>query len=276
MKDIDLINKLSKKSLKEDEVYIFPVRLCDNEIDRDAEAFSDDALLELKALSVGIPTLKNHSGSAEDLSARTFKTEVITDSSRKNFLGRDYKYLKAYCYIPKTDEHRKEIEDIEAGILKEASIACSVGKRLCSICGKAAGECEHKKGESYDGRLCAHILENPRDAYEWSFVAVPAQKKAGVVKKSYSASCPPSFDGIEADKERLAEIGRKYIEKCRSSFCETAHKNLPYKNAKALIAFAERLKPEELKELSDAIAKNASCLCSQFEEKTGAQEEYKI
>lgn len=276
MKDIDLINELAKKNLKEEEVYIFPVRLCDNELDRDGEAFSDDALLELKALAVGIPTLKNHSGNAEDLSARTFKTEVITDSSRKNFLGKDYKYLKAYCYIPKTHEHAKEIADIEAGILKEASISCSVGKKLCSVCGKTAGECDHKKGESYRGIPCAHILENPKDAYEWSFVAVPAQKKAGVVKKSYAASCSDEKKEEKSTEERLTEIGRRYLEECRRAFCETVNKNLPYKNAKAFIAFSERLEPEELRELADIFEKNATCFCSQFEEKTGAHEEYKI
>lgn len=276
MKDIDLINKLSKKSLAEDEVYIFPVRLCDNELDRDAEAFSDDALLELKALAVGIPALKNHSGSAGDLSARTFKTEVITDPTRKNFLGKDYKYLKAYCYIPKTPEHAKEIADIEAGILKEASISCSVGKKLCSVCGKVAEECAHKKGESYGGVLCAHILENPKDAYEWSFVAIPAQKRAGVVKKSYIANHKEKTSADCACELRLAELGRHYLEKCRAEFCETVNKNLPYKNAKALIAFAERLEPDEMRELEVLFTKNAACICSQFEEKNGTQEEYKI
>ena len=31
--DIELINRLSRKKLSEDEVYIFPVTLCDNEVD---------------------------------------------------------------------------------------------------------------------------------------------------------------------------------------------------------------------------------------------------
>ncbi|MGN1034015.1 MAG: hypothetical protein ACI4PK_00215 [Oscillospiraceae bacterium] len=33
-------------------------------------------------------------------------------------------------------------------------------------------------------QLCYHILENASDAYEWSFVAVPAQRQVGVVKST--------------------------------------------------------------------------------------------
>lgn len=46
--------------------------------------------------------------------------------------------------------------------------------------------CGHKKGRRYqkDGKktLCVHELDDATDAYEWSFVAVPAQRCAGVVK----------------------------------------------------------------------------------------------
>ena len=56
------------------------------------------------------------------------------------------------------------------------------------MCGADQREkpCGHKKGRYYGGKgakvLCYHSLEEPTDAYEWSFVAVPAQPKAGVVK----------------------------------------------------------------------------------------------
>ncbi len=42
--------------------------------------------------------------------------------------------------------------------------------------------CTHKKGEVYGSKLCCGELVNPYDAYEWSFVAVPSQKKAGITK----------------------------------------------------------------------------------------------
>ena len=35
--DLELINKLAKRPLKSDEVYVFSLILCDNEIDREYE-----------------------------------------------------------------------------------------------------------------------------------------------------------------------------------------------------------------------------------------------
>lgn len=44
------------------------------------------------------------------------------------------------------------------------------------------GKCSHIKGETYGNKLCHCILSDVRDAYEWSFVAIPAQVNAGVTK----------------------------------------------------------------------------------------------
>ena len=44
------INEFSKAELSAEEVYTFSVVLCDNEVDRDFERFSESALEELKAL----------------------------------------------------------------------------------------------------------------------------------------------------------------------------------------------------------------------------------
>ena len=38
------INMLSRRELTQDDVYIFPVVLCDNDVDRDFEQFSNDAV----------------------------------------------------------------------------------------------------------------------------------------------------------------------------------------------------------------------------------------
>ena len=37
--ELAIINRFTKRALKEDEVYTFAVRLCDNEVDRDGERF---------------------------------------------------------------------------------------------------------------------------------------------------------------------------------------------------------------------------------------------
>ncbi len=47
--------------------------------------------------------------------------------------------------------------------------------------------CKHQKGKQYGADFCHHLLENATDAYEWSFVAVPAQKNAGITKSFIEA-----------------------------------------------------------------------------------------
>ncbi len=183
--DMKLINGFSQKELTKDDVYVFSVILCDNDIDRDYERFTEESIEKLAELFVGKTAIKNHSMNSEDQSARTFKTQVITDETKLNSLGEKYVYLKAYCYIPKIKKYETLIEEIQTGIKKEVSIGCSVEKSVCSICSQnvSAAACNHKKGRSYSGKLCYHELVSPKDAYEWSFVAVPAQRNAGVTKK---------------------------------------------------------------------------------------------
>lgn len=182
--DMALINSYSQTKLSADEVFCFSAVLCDNEIDRDFERFGVDAIKELAKLFKGKTAIKNHSMNTEDQSARTYKTEVVTDSNKLNSLGEPYTYLKAYCYMPVIPKNEDLIAEIKAGIKKEVSIGCSVKSSICSVCGKdvRVSPCPHTRGRKYKGRLCYNELCEPTDAYEWSFVAVPAQKNAGVVK----------------------------------------------------------------------------------------------
>lgn len=178
--DLALINKYSLKPLTSEEVFVFSVILCDNEIDRDFEKFSVDSLNTLKELFVGKTGILNHSMRSEDQGARTFRTQVLSDNSRKTLDGESYTYLKAWCYTVRSEKNNGLIRDIESGIKKEVSISCSAGTKRCSVCGKDI--CSHARGNKYKNQLCFKYLENITDAYEWSFVAVPAQKNAGVTK----------------------------------------------------------------------------------------------
>lgn len=179
-----LIGNYTRSALREEQVYIFPVTLCDNEIDRDFEVFPVESLETLKTLFLGRTGIFDHSMKASGQSARIFKTWVETDNSRLTSRGEPYTALKAKAYMVRTDENRALIDEIDAGIKKEVSVGCAVGKTICSVCGKdmKSRECEHSKGKTYAGKLCYGILTQPTDAYEWSFVAVPSQREAGVTK----------------------------------------------------------------------------------------------
>ena len=196
--ELEQINKYTRRELKENEVYVFPVVLCDNEIDRDGERFSDQALEKLAELFVGVTGIADHDPKSLNQTARIFSCKVETVEGKLTSDGRMYKRLYAKAYVPKSEQSIELILALDSGIKKEVSVGCSVGKRICSVCGQDISVCEHIKGRKYNGQKCFVTLDEPSDAYEWSFVAVPAQKAAGVVKcLSNKAEIKNTFKGAD-------------------------------------------------------------------------------
>lgn len=179
--DLELINKFTLKELKAEDVYVFNTILCNNDVDRDFEKFSVDSLNKMAELFIGKTGISDHSWSSEEQKCRIFKTWVEAQDGQTTADGEQLYCLKARAYMLNSDSNQELIASIDAGIKKEVSVACSMSNSVCSIC-SSEEYCEHIKGREYDGKLCFRILENPKDAYEFSFVAVPAQKGAGVTK----------------------------------------------------------------------------------------------
>ena len=187
---LEKINALAKARLNGEQVYVFSLRLCDDQVDRDHERFDTGALPALAKLFIGKTGIVDHKWSAENQVARIFETQVVQEKG--------ISYIKAWAYIRRGGANEEVIADIEAGIKKEVSVGCAMGQAVCSVCGSEYGTCGHLKGEHYDGQLCCVILRQPVDAYEFSFVAVPAQREAGVIK---------AFGGRKALKELAEEFG---------------------------------------------------------------------
>jgi len=216
--ELRLINGFSKKKLTNDEVFTFEILLCDNDVDRDHERFSTEALGRLAELFVGKTGIFDHEWSAEKQVARIFKTAVVTEPERVTACGEPYAYLKAWAYMLR-EGNEELIAAIEGGITREVSVGCSMGKAVCSICGEDMGtaKCGHVRGGEYDGRICCAVLTEPQDAYEWSFVAVPAQKSAGVLKQFGLQARPDTLEkcvraaddaAVRKEYERLLEMAR--------------------------------------------------------------------
>lgn len=188
MQDETMLQKLNvftRRELSKDEVYIFDVVLCDNDIDRDKECFSDNALDTLQKLFIGKTGIFDHNVKGSNQTSRIFNTQVVLDDSKTTKYGTPYKYLKGNAYMVRTSSNEDLIKEIDGGIKKEVSISCTAKTHRCSICGKDRynNSCNHVSGKYYGGKLCYTILDDITDAYEWSFVAVPAQVNAGVTKR---------------------------------------------------------------------------------------------
>ena len=239
---LEQINRFAKKPLGREDVYVFSVRLCDDQVDRDGERFDTDALPELARLCVGKTGVVDHAWSADRQLARIFETKVI----RENGVS----YIKAWAYMLKTDKTAEAIAEIEGGIKKEVSVGCSMARSVCSICGADFGSCQHRKGEAYGNEVCAAVLKESVDAYEFSFVAVPAQREAGVLK-GFGAG-----DGGSAEHKALmadAALGRKYREELRGEIVRLGLTLEFGLDAEALRFVAKAMDDEQLQKTKKAL-----------------------
>ena len=88
----------------------------------------------------------------------------------------------------KTEKNKDLISEIKAGIKKEVSTSCKAKRAICSICGldNMKNYCSHWWGKEYETaegkKICYFSLDGAKEAYEVSFVAVPAQPRAGTTK----------------------------------------------------------------------------------------------
>ena len=256
IQQLERINGLAKGTLTQEQVYVFSVRLCDDQVDRDFERFDTEALPELARLFIGKSGIVDHKWSAGGQLARIFETEVLQEEG----VG----YIKAWAYIRRGGPGDEWIADIEAGIKKEVSVGCSMGSSVCSICGGEYGSCGHRKGEYYDGQLCCAILREPVDAYEFSFVAVPAQREAGVLKgMGRRLSLKELADEYGAQEEyrglwKQAQLGQRYQKQLADEvvrLCLMLELKLP---ESVLRGAVEKLAGQELAELRDALRERAA------------------
>jgi hypothetical protein len=205
--ELACINRFARTPLTAEQVYCFAVRLCDNEVDRDFERFDEAALSTLGDLFVGKTGIFDHQWSAEGQTARIYRTELVREPERRTAAGDGGCWLKGWAYLLRSDKNAELIREIEGGIKKEVSVGCAVRRSVCSVCGAESGTCEHIRGREYGGKLCFAELREPTDAYEWSFVAVPAQRDAGVVKKFTGGAGSADLRELE----HQARLGRTYL-----------------------------------------------------------------
>lgn len=281
------INHHTRRELGAQELYVFPLILCDNEVDRDYERFSVDALHKLRKLFLGKTGIFDHNPKGQNQTARIYSTAVEKDALRVTQTGEIYHFLTAKAYMVRSEKNKDLILDIDAGIKKEVSVGCAVDEVLCSICGAdiKAKPCEHQAGKSYDGAVCHYILNKPADAYEWSFVAVPAQPAAGVTKAyaqtSISAEdvcagtvleritkCGGAITLSAAEAQvlgaelrrlsALAQSGEAYLSELKKDVLRAAALCGGGMSQKAVASIADKLSAEELRELKKTFTRTSA------------------
>lgn len=204
--DLKKINKYTLSPVTAEDVFIFKATIADNEQDdRNFMPFNLKALQDLLKLYPGKTMLKDHSRRADNQIARVYDTALVQNANKQTELGELHTELNAKIYMIKTDSNKDLISEIIGGIKKEVSTSTVPNKIVCNICNGDGRKCRHWPGVEYtveDGsptgtkKRCKMLLDGAKEAYELSFVAVPAQPRAGTHK---SIGFAKDIDNIEEE-----------------------------------------------------------------------------
>ena len=162
-----LIQKNSPQIFQKSDIHIYSVRVSDNLPDRQNDLFSLDALKDITSKLVGVTGIKDHEWSSGNQHSRIFDAILVEDTTQQNPLGEPYYFVVGLAYTLNNESNKELIQNIQAGILNEVSL------------GFNQGETETVTLPDYGD---INIIRAVNDVLEFSFVAVPAQPKAGVIK----------------------------------------------------------------------------------------------
>lgn len=259
--DFEIIKGLVPSGdIKQDELFTYKVVLCDNLVDRDFEMFSHKALENVAELFKGVIGIEDHNPSVKNNHSRIYKTELVVDTSKQNNFGENYECVVAYAYTLNNDKNKTLIDEIKSGLKKEVSIGFENLTKVCSICGKSVWECDHIIGHKYDydnnEKLCVGIIDSVDDAYEWSFVSIPAQRGAGITKNFKTVKEEMHMDIKELSLEIAPKLDSELAVKFMSAIDElTKPESETVKTLKSRIKALEddvAARDETIKEMENA------------------------
>lgn len=187
VKEFEYIKPLVSEDTTPEQLYIFSLRMCNNEIDSDFDKLSE-AFLRQFAEHINndtIPLIKDHTWTADGQIGRVYRAEVLSDG--ENSLGEPYTYVLGYAYVAADSDI---VPRIKLGLLSEVSVGFDGGGYTCSVCGASVksydSQCPdgHIFGSTYEDAPVYRNVNICLAALECSFVPVPAQDGAEIQSKS--------------------------------------------------------------------------------------------
>lgn len=181
---LPLIRKYSyNKNITLEDVFVFEIKLIDNEVDKDYQYFSAKCLHDIAEKHIG---QLGYIGNC--CNARIIKTDIFTDTKVKTKTGEDFTYIIATAFVNRTNEIKDIVYEIENGCKKDASISCSINMKQCTICGtdNMKKQCHHKLGNIYGSRTCYQKLSGIVECYEWSVINC---HKTNILKNENCKNC---------------------------------------------------------------------------------------
>lgn len=234
------INKLAKRTLSADEVFVFPTKLAGDMIIPNRYVQLTKELLDVYAEDAkkGVSLLLDHSWSPDGFFGlggrpkaaipygRTFDSRFEAGAEE----GETYSLMGDHYMLRGVELDGIKTNDlavsIEAGTLFDTSIGFGYDKAICSVCGENYRRCNHNAGVTYeieneDGttsqKLCYIKAKPPGFLMENSLVFDGAYPGAGVMSKAGDVfenengiyQVVNDIKGIDPDKHMIATYSQK-------------------------------------------------------------------
>lgn len=161
------VNRFALQPLAADDVAVFTMDLCHNQIDRHFSRFPDEELDRINAMVPGRPLMERHDLRGTLPRGTFFRSRLNQDGDRVS--------VRPDVYVLRTGDNRDFIRNIEGGVYRETSIGFSFQMPECSICAKDLRTCDHIPGRTYGGELCHFIMRDVVDVIEGSVVPSGSQ-----------------------------------------------------------------------------------------------------
>lgn len=174
--DLAKIQRFALTELKAEDLAVFRMNLCNDQIDRHASRFPKEELEAINRMIVGKPTMVNHDMNALPR-GRFFDSRMAKGSTGPHSISeaKGALFVQPSTYMLREPENESFIRNIEAGIYSGTSIGFAFDRPECSVCGCDLRECAHWPGEEYDGEACHYIMHGVSDVFEGSIVPLGSQ-----------------------------------------------------------------------------------------------------
>lgn len=161
------INRLALRPLQLEEVAVFTLDLCNNQVDRHFSRFPEEELERINQLTPGRPLMERH-----DLRGTLPRGTFFRSHLHRNG---DHISVRPEVYVLRAADNHDFILNIEGGVYRETSIGFSFRTPECAVCGQDLRTCAHVPGKSYSGKTCHFIMRDVLEVIEGSVVSAGSQ-----------------------------------------------------------------------------------------------------
>lgn len=170
----EAVNRFSLRPLRPEEIAVFTLDLCHNQVDRHFSRFPEEELERISGMTPGRPLMERHDLRGSLPRGTFFRSRLHRDGDRVS--------VRPEVYVLRTRENAGFILNIEGGVYRETSIGFSFRTPECSVCGRDLRTCDHVPGRDYGGGSCHFIMRDVIEVIEGSVVSAGSQGTAFVAE----------------------------------------------------------------------------------------------